>query len=93
MSAVRPGGANHANPHAGSNGVALAVAEYYPIAQRMACGDWDLQQELMLSVIDSVGTRNIPDRGLIINRMILQRKMYRQGYLFADRFGKSIDNG
>ncbi len=93
MSAVRPGVAHRVNPHAGRNGVAVAVAEYYPIARKMAWGDDDLQQELMLSVMDSVGTRKIPDKGLIINRMVLQRKMYWQGYLFADRFGKSIDNG
>ena len=76
-----------------ANRVHEAVAEYYPIAQKMAWGDDDLRQELLLSVIDSVGTRKIPDKGLIINRMVLQRKMYWQGYRFADRFGKSIDNG
>ena len=84
MSAVRPGDTNR---------VHQAVAEYYPIAQRMAWGDHDLQQELILSVINSVGTRKISDQGLIINRMVLQRKMYWQGYLVADRYGKSIDNG
>ncbi len=84
MSAVRPG---EANP------IHLAVEEYYPIAQKMAWGDDDLRQELILSVINSVGVRKIHDQGLIINRMVLQRKMYQVGYLFADKFGRSIDNG
>jgi len=84
MSVVRPGDADR---------VHQAVAEYYPIAQKMAWGDDDLRQELILSVINSVGNRKIRDQGLIINRMVLQRKMYRVGYLFADRFGRSIDNG
>ncbi|OGG45721.1 MAG: hypothetical protein A3F84_18405 [Candidatus Handelsmanbacteria bacterium RIFCSPLOWO2_12_FULL_64_10] len=69
------------------------MEEYYLIAQKMSWGDDDLQQELILSVINSIGVRKILDQGLIINRMVLQRKMYRVGYLFADRFGKSIDNG
>jgi hypothetical protein len=76
-----------------ANRVHQAVAEYYPIAQKMAWGDDDSRQELLLSVITSVGARKIRDQGLIINRMVLQRKMYRVGYRFADRFGRSIDNG
>jgi hypothetical protein len=84
MSAVRAADADR---------IKEAVEEYYPIAHKMAWGDDDLQQELILSVINSVGVRKIRDQGLIINRMVLQRKMYRVGYLFADRFGRSIDNG
>lgn len=75
------------------NGVALAVAEYYPIAKKMAWGDDDLQQELLMSVMDTVGNRKIYDAGLIINRMVLQRKMYKTGYLMVDRNGSSIDRG
>ena len=59
----------------------------------MAHGDKDLQQELVLSVMDTVGNRKIHDEGLIINRMVLQRKMYKTGYLMVDKYGSSIDNG
>tara|TARA_B100001971_G_C18182606_1_gene533706 strand:- start:453 stop:947 length:495 start_codon:yes stop_codon:yes gene_type:complete len=59
----------------------------------MAHGDKDLQQELMLSVMNTVGNRKIYDQGLIINRMVLQRKMYKTGYLMVDRNGSSIDRG
>jgi hypothetical protein len=96
MSAVRPGGPVCRVKHGtdrDADCIKEAVKEYYPIAHKMAWGDDDLQQELILSVINSVGVRKITDQGLIINRMVLQRKMYRVGYLFADRFGRSIDNG
>jgi hypothetical protein len=73
--------------------VALAVAKYYPIAQKMSWGDDDLQQELLMSIMDTVGNRGICDEGLIINRMVLQRRMYRTGYLMVDRNGSSIDRG
>ena len=69
------------------------MEKYYPVAQTMAHGDKDLQQELVLSVMDSVGNRKIYDEGLIINRMVLQRKMYKTGYLMVDRNGSSIDRG
>jgi len=69
------------------------VEKYYPIAQKMAHGDEDLQQELILSVMNTVGKRKIYNEGLIINRMILQRKMYKTGYLMVDRNGSSIDRG
>ena len=69
------------------------MEKYYPIAQTMAHGDKDLQQELVLSVMDTVGKRKIYDEGLIINRMVLQRKMYKTGYQMVDKYGSSIDNG
>ena len=40
----------------------------------MAHGDDDLQQELAMSVMNTVGNRKIYDEGLIIARMVLQRK-------------------
>ena len=46
-----------------------------------------------MSVMDTVGNRKIRDQGLIINRMILQRKMFKTGYLMVDRNGSSIDRG
>lgn len=70
-----------------------AVRKYYPVARTMAHGDDDLQQELAMSIMDTVGNRRIYDEGLIINRMILQRKMYKTGYLMVDRSGSSIDRG
>jgi len=59
----------------------------------MACRDEDLQQELLFSIINTVGNRKIYDEGLIINRMVLQRKMYKTDYLMVDRNGSSIDKG
>ena len=59
----------------------------------MAYGDEDLQQELLFSIVNTVGNRKIYDEGLIINRMVLQRKMYKTGYLMVDRNGSSIDRG
>lgn len=59
----------------------------------MAHGDEDLRQELLISVMDSVDNRSIYDEGLIVARMLLQRKMYKTGYRMADKYGRSIDNG
>lgn len=70
-----------------------AVNKYYPVARKMAHSDDDLQQELLMSIMDTVGNRRIYDEGLIINRMVLQRKMYKTGYLMVDRNGSSIDRG
>ncbi len=93
MSAVRPGRGTHANLHPECDSVELASKMYYPVAHRMAMGDEDLQQELMVSVLDSVGTRRISDGAKIIGRMMDQRKAYKSGYLAADKYGNSIDNG
>ncbi len=84
---------NQGNQYKKQDRIAEAVETYYPLAQRIAQGDSDLQQELMLSVLDSVGTRNLSDRGRIIGRMLDQRKAYKSGYLTVDRYGNSIDNG
>lgn len=59
----------------------------------MAHGDEDLRQELLLSVMDSVDNRSIYDEGLLVARMILQRRMFKTGYLMVDRNGSSIDRG
>ncbi len=71
-----------------------AVAEFYPIAQNMAQGDDDLQQELALSILESLD-RGFESRGLIIHQMKFQRDRYRSclGGRQGTSCGRSIDNG
>ena len=70
-----------------------AVEKYYPVAQKMAKGDDDLQQELMLWVIDHLCHKNDVNERYIIQRMHLHVKAYKRGYLMLNGYGRSIDHG
>lgn len=70
-----------------------AVDRYYPVAQKMARGDDDLQQELILWVIDNLVYRDDFNEKYILQRMHLQIKAYKRGYLKLSGYGRSIDLG
>ena len=70
-----------------------AVRCYYPIAQSMAKGDDDLQQELMLWVIDHLVYKQDVNEQYILQRMNLQVKAYNRGYRIVDGAGTSVDRG
>ena len=69
-----------------------AVNIWYPLCERLSRGDPDLLQELLITLLDLPKYDRIND-AFVVAVLKTRRKMYWRGYLWADRYGSSVDNG
>ena len=69
-----------------------AVEAWYPLCTRLSLGDPDLRQELLITLLDLPTYDQVND-AFVVTVLKTRRKMYWRGYLWADRYGWSVDNG